>query len=164
MSKLSTLINQLASYIVIVSIFVMTVVVIVQVFCRYVLGFSIFWSEELARYLLVWTTFLGGSVAYKKAQLASINFLAEKLPARPRALVGILAQIMALTFIVVAAYYGFKQSFSPSVTMQVSPAMRLPMTYAYLAVPIGFGIIMIHSIENLYKHILLALKGNEVAG
>ena len=41
-------------------------VVAAQVFFRYVLNHSLFWSEELARYILVWLTFLGASVAYRR--------------------------------------------------------------------------------------------------
>lgn len=163
MSKISALINKLVSYFVIFACFVMTVIVIVQVFCRYVLGFSIFWSEELARYLLVWITFLGGSVAFKKAELASINLIVDRFPARLAGIVGIVSQIVVLTFLIVATQYGFKQAFAPSVVTQVSPAMRLPMTYAYLAVPIGFGIMIIHSLDKFIKDIVLAVKGEEAA-
>jgi len=44
--------------------FSMSILVAVQVFCRYVLNSSLFWSEELARYMLVWISFFGATVAY----------------------------------------------------------------------------------------------------
>ncbi|MDA8235668.1 MAG: TRAP transporter small permease [Clostridia bacterium] len=159
MHKASELINKFASYVVMVAAFVMTVIVIIQVSCRYFLGFSIFWSEELARYLLVWITFLGGSVAFKHAQLASINFVTDRLPEKLRAIVSLVAQLIILGFLITATVYGFKQSFAPSVLTQVSPALRMPMMYNYLAVPISFGVMCIHCLDNLFKELSLAING-----
>jgi len=161
MSKIGAQVNKLVSYFIIAAGMVMTVIVIVQVFCRYVLGFSIFWSEELARYLLVWITFLGGSVAFKRAELASINLIVDRLPARLSSVVSIISQVIVLIFLLVATQYGFKQAFAPSVLTQVSPAMRLPMKYAYLAVPVGFGIMILHCLDKLLNDVRLVIKGEE---
>jgi hypothetical protein len=65
LDKLSFTINSWIEYLLFGLGFTMTVVVAVQVFFRYVLNQSLFWSEELARYLLVWLSFLGASVAYR---------------------------------------------------------------------------------------------------
>ena len=53
----------------------MAAVIILQVIFRYVLNHSLFWSEELARYLLVWLTFLGASSAYYRKVHPGIDLL-----------------------------------------------------------------------------------------
>ena len=58
----------------------MSIIIAVQVFCRYVLNHSLFWSEELARYLLVWLTFLGASVAYYRNVHPGIDVIYARMP------------------------------------------------------------------------------------
>ncbi|GAB6179829.1 TRAP transporter small permease [Desulfotomaculum defluvii] len=159
MQKVSEFVNKLASYVVMTAVLVMTLVIVLQVICRYFLGFSFFWAEELARYLLIWITFLGGSVAFRKAQLASIDILVERLPGLLKVTVVIISQVIVLGFLVTAAVYGFKQSFSPAVITQVSPALRLPMMYNYLAVPISFSIMCLHCLGNVFQNISTAMNG-----
>ena len=57
----------------------MAIIVAVQVFFRYVLNQSLFWSEELARFLLVWLTFFGASVAYYRKANPGIDILYAKM-------------------------------------------------------------------------------------
>ena len=64
LERLSRKINFWVEYLLFGLGFAMAALVAVQVFFRYVLNHSLFWSEELARYFLVWLTFLGASVAY----------------------------------------------------------------------------------------------------
>ena len=54
-------------------------VVILQVIFRYIFNNSLFWSEELARYLLVWLTFLGASCAYHRRVHPSIDLITNRL-------------------------------------------------------------------------------------
>jgi len=78
--KTSWFINQWIEYLLFGMGFTMTIVVAVQVFFRYVLNQSLFWSEELARFLLVWLTFLGASSAYYRKVNPGVDFLYAKLP------------------------------------------------------------------------------------
>jgi TRAP-type C4-dicarboxylate transport system permease small subunit len=60
----------------------MSLIMAVQVFSRYALNSSLFWSEELARFMLVWLAFLGASLAYRRRvhpTLHSIAFLLAEL-------------------------------------------------------------------------------------
>ncbi len=66
LEKLSRFINRWVEFSLFGLGFTMTLIVAVQVFCRYVLNNSLFWAEELSRYLLAWLTFLGASVAYRR--------------------------------------------------------------------------------------------------
>ena len=58
----------------------MAVVVFLQVIFRYVLNLPLFWTEELARYCLVWASLLGSAVAVKRGQHIAVTIFMERLP------------------------------------------------------------------------------------
>lgn len=140
----------------------MTVVIIAQVFCRTFLGFSIYWAEELARYLLVWITFLGASMAFRNADLASFDLVQKKINPEWQWIYRLFIEASVLFFVAVAFYYGIKQTFSPSIMNQVSPALRLPMSVNYMAVPAGFGLMLIYGLSSIITLFLNQRKKEEV--
>ena len=75
LDKLSTGINRTVEYLLFGMGLGMTLLVAAQVLLRYVFNHSIFWSEELSRFLLVWLTFLGASVVYYRGAHACVDFL-----------------------------------------------------------------------------------------
>lgn len=60
----------------------MTGIVAANVFCRFILGFSIYWGDELAQTLMVWLTFLGAAVAIRDGSHYTFSYLANKLKGR----------------------------------------------------------------------------------
>lgn len=80
-NKASFRLNQWVEYLLFTLGFSMTALVAVQVFCRYVLNESLFWSEELSRFFLVWLTFLGASCAYYHKVNPGVDFLYIKMSA-----------------------------------------------------------------------------------
>ena len=64
--RLSDWINRVAQYVGFVQLSLMTFVIILQVFYRYVLGSSLSWSEESARFLFIWVVMLGASMGVKE--------------------------------------------------------------------------------------------------
>ena len=89
----------------------MTVIVAVQVFFRYVLNQSLFWSEELARYLLVWLSFLGASVAYRRKAHPGIDILQAKMPVKLQQLAAITVHIASLSLFTVMIVYGYSFAY-----------------------------------------------------
>ncbi len=84
--------HRVASALAAALLFAIFVVVLVQVFFRYVLGRPLMWTEEAARYLYVWTCYLGAAVAFRRGAHIRIGVLVDRLspPARRAAeLVGL---------------------------------------------------------------------------
>lgn len=160
MGTLSLWTYQLSKKLLALMLFIMTAVIIVQVICRTFLGFSIFWSEELARYLFVWVSFIGASIALRKGDLVAMDFLEGKIKGKWQLVYQCLIQLIVLTFVVIAFYFGLKQIFTPTVLNNISPALRLPMSLVYAAVPVGFGLMIIHILDIL-THIVIKRKGIE---
>jgi len=121
------------------------------VVCRYLLGASLTWSEEFARYSLVWLTFLGGSIALKKKAHMGLQALLDALSSKARSLVETLTLITVLGFLSVVTLKGFQLALFNMA--QHSPAMGMPMGIVYFAVPIGSALMLLHVTEQLITSI-----------
>lgn len=127
----------------------MAAVVALQVFFRYVLNHSLFWSEELARYLLVWLTFLGATVAYRRQANPGIDVLTRRLSEPSRKMSAMVVHASALGLFVVMIYFGTE--FAHFVRMQISPALGLPKWIPHSIVPISGAILAVHALGFLAR-------------
>lgn len=118
-------------------------VVAAQVFFRYVLNHSLFWSEELARYILVWLTFLGATVAYRRGVHPRIDLFTSRLGSRGARAMRISAHLVAMAFLGVLVIYGAQ--FAYFVRLQISPALQIPKWTIMLVMPISGLIMLLHA-------------------
>jgi TRAP-type C4-dicarboxylate transport system permease small subunit len=108
------------------------------VFFRYVLNDSLSWSEELARYGLVYVTFLGCATAVRRRSHIRVNLLEEMLPAAWARGLRVLQELLTLGFV---AYLTIKAFEILAILGHArSAAMQLPISYVYAAIVIGFGL------------------------
>lgn len=134
--------------------FGMASIVAVQVFFRYVLNHSLFWSEELARFLLVWLTFLGASVAYHRRAHPGIDTVTLLFPTGLKKTAVICVHLASLTLFSVMIVYGCQ--FAYFVRLQISPALYLPKWIIFSIVPFSGGVLMLHALALFVKD----LKGD----
>lgn len=125
----------------------MSVIVIVQVFCRYILNHSLFWSEELARYILVWLTFLGTCTAYYRGMHPGINLVYRRLPHQLKLITKTIVLLLSLVFFSVMIWYGIEFSFF--VRLQTTAALSLPKWIIFAIIPISGAILSLHAIAIL---------------
>lgn len=125
----------------------MSVIVIVQVFCRYILNHSLFWSEELARYILVWLTFLGTCTAYYRGMHPGINLVYRRLPHQLKLITKTIVLLLSLVFFSVMIWYGIEFSFF--VRLQTTAALSLPKWIIFAIIPISGAILSLHAIAML---------------
>lgn len=136
----------------------LTAVVTLQIIARvFFEAFS--WTEELSRYLLVWSTFLGASMGFKRGSHVAITFVVNLFSAGPRKWLSILIHALALLFFLVGIVYGI-QMIQQQV-YQISPAMGLSMRIVYLAIPLGFATMMIHVFPLLLEEVLRPARTKE---
>ena len=154
LERLSRSVNHWVEYSLFGLGFTMAAVVAVQVFFRYVLNHSLFWSEELARYLLVWLTFLGASVAYRRNLHPGIDIVVVRVPVSFQRRISIFIHLVSMVLFGVMFFYGAQ--FSYFVRLQISPAMNLPKWIVFCIIPLSGLIFMIHAVTFL----CLELKGN----
>ena len=105
------------------------------------------WSEELSRYLLVWGTFFGATLAYKRGNHIAVTFVIDFFPAKFRVWFNILTYLLSLAFCYIVVQQGL--SMIQMQVFQVSPALQLPMKYVYWSIPVSFGIMIIHTFAGI---------------
>ncbi|MEM9822413.1 MAG: TRAP transporter small permease [Bacteroidota bacterium] len=133
-----------------------------QVFSRYVLNQSFSFTEELARFALIWLSILGA--AYLNGQQAhlSMDFLLQKLTLEKRVQrIKIIEGSMFLFALVVMVIGGGNLTYTTLYLGQVSPAMNISLGYIYAIVPFSGLLIMFYSVYHiLHANESTALKEN----
>jgi TRAP-type C4-dicarboxylate transport system permease small subunit len=147
LNKASTWINQTIEYLLFGLGFSMAILVAVQVFFRYVLNQSLFWSEELARYLLVWLTFLGASCAYYRHAHPGVDLLYNRMAPAIKKGCAVLIHLASLGLFAVMIVYGYQFAFF--VRLQTTPALQLPKWLVIGIIPVSGVILLVHGISFL---------------
>ena len=136
---------------------VMLVVVSAQVWYRFVLNNPLAWSEEVARYLFVWLSFLGSAVGVRMNVHLGIDLVDKVLSSRNRQIMTVVVNLLMQIFLVVVIVWGIK--ILKVVQFQKSASLGIPMTYPYLAVPVGAGLMLFNSLRNTWAVIFKSVKG-----
>ena len=148
MLKISNWLNRLCEIALIGILGAMAIVVFLQVLFRYVLHLPLFWTEEFARYCLVWASLLGASVALKRQEHIAVTFFLERFPPRSAGILTTVSQISVGLILAVMTWGGTMLVLVTS--SQISPALRIPMAIPYLALPIGSAIMLFHMITFIF--------------
>lgn len=153
MNALYTLLNRLIE-ILLVAIFSLLVLdVLWQVFGRYVLGRSFSFTEEFARFALIWLTILGAAYLNGKQQHLAMDYWLNKLsPAGRAARRRIIESLMALFAFFVMVIGGGNLVYTTLKLGQVSPAIGVPLGVVYAIVPVSGLLIIFFSLYNFQRH------------
>lgn len=143
--KLSRTVNRGIEFLLFALGLSMAVIVALQVFSRYVLNHSIFWSEELARYLLVWLTFLGSSTAYRRRVHPGIDLLYMRLSGGMRKIARVIVHLVSMALFGIMIYHGCM--FAYFVRLQISPALYLPKWVIFSIIPVSGAVLMLHCLS-----------------
>jgi TRAP-type C4-dicarboxylate transport system permease small subunit len=129
---------------------VMVVNVLWQVGSRYLLQSPSSFTDELARYLLIWLSILGASYVTGKRMHLSIDLLMQRSgPERQKKLNTLIYSIVAVFALLVMVVGGSRLVYVVSSLGQTSPALEIPLSVVYIVLPIGGVIIIYYSILNI---------------
>jgi C4-dicarboxylate transporter DctQ subunit len=109
---------------------------------RYLPGIpGIFWAEEVARYLLIWTVFLSSGLAIRRGAHIAVDILPTTLKGKARSVLLTVNWCAVGTLLGILLFYGARMA---RLNMsQMSSALQMPMGIPYLAIPVGAGIMLI---------------------
>ena len=110
-----------------------------QVFGRYVLGRSPAWAEELARYMMVWLTFLGAAAVLRSGAHLTVTAFHDFLGARGKSALLVLRDLIMFGLCVSMSWAGWK--FAALNAVQESAAMEIPMSVPNFALAAGFALL-----------------------
>lgn len=139
----------------IVAVLLLVLDVVWGVFTRHVLNEQAKWTEELARFLLVWVSMLGGAVAFGTKGHLGVDYFVGKFDPEVQKLMAVAAHLLVLFFAVSIFIVGGGQVVRDALAVeQTTPALGWKMGYVYLAVPIAGIFMVLYTVENLVETIL----------
>jgi TRAP-type C4-dicarboxylate transport system permease small subunit len=112
---------------------------------RYIVSSPLTWTDELAVYMLIWLTFLGGSMSVKTLRAASLDLVFEKMSLVWKRIFLVVGYLCVMAFAGIVAYMAIQWISNPSVKTQISPGLKISMFLPYLAVPFGLICLLIHA-------------------
>jgi C4-dicarboxylate transporter DctQ subunit len=147
MDKFSGTVDTFVRVILAIMLSVMIIVVLFGVINRFLLKFPISWTEEVARFLMIWICMLGSTIAIKNGTHVAVLFFVSKLDIKIRRKVALLNHLLIISFLVIPSLYGIKLCFSQA--GQLSPALRISMFFPFFSVPFGCIVMILHELATL---------------
>lgn len=122
----------------------MLINVVWQVFSRYILGTPSTFTEELARFLLIWVSLLGGAYASGQGMHLAINLLPNKLSENGKRKLSIFISLCIMLFALLAMVIGGgRLVYITFILEQTSSALAIPLAYVYSVLPLS-GLLIIY--------------------
>lgn len=122
---------------------VTVVVVIMNVFTRYFLHFTYFWTEEIAVGCFVWTIFLGTAAAYREKALIGVEALVVLLPKKIQSVVAFITQLILLLLSSLMFYFSLTYVISST---KITAALELSYSYINVSIVISFALMTLYSV------------------
>jgi TRAP-type C4-dicarboxylate transport system permease small subunit len=119
----------------------MATMVFANVALRFLTDRSILWVEEVSRFLMIWLTFIGSGIVLRHGAHVAIDSLAQAIPHFAAAIRGAVLATLAVFFVVMIAL-GLR--YAALTWDQTTPVLGIPFGAVYLAMPIGFALMLLH--------------------
>ncbi len=126
-----------------------TLVVTLQIVCRYILQELPPWSEELSRYLFIWANFVGAGVALARSSHVSIDSLVARLPDSVRRKLETVVVILVTTFALFMVYQGVVTAVAMKGSYSIT--MHFSMAWVFAALPAAGLIFVLYQLQKIFK-------------
>ena len=141
--------DYLEETILLILLVLMTCIMGVQIVSRYVFQNSLTWSEELVRYMFVWSAFLGVPFCIKHGLSIKVDQFRNLFPIPLQKVLMYIDKIIIFILFLFFFIYSFNVIKDTYLSGQTSPAMQLPMWTVQISVTVSSLLSMIRSIQNL---------------
>lgn len=132
------------------SVMVALIALFVNVVLRYGFNYTLAWSEELVREVIIYTTFIGCTVAVKNRQTIKIDALVQLIP-KLKIPLNYFSNLVTIIFCSMMLYYGWQMAALQVQTHQKTIIMQIPLVYLYAILPVMGGTMLIRTIQVMYQ-------------
>lgn len=155
-NRVFSVLNHIEEIILVAMFAAMVLIIFVQVIMRKA-GNSLYWSEELGKFLFVWISWLGISIGQREGEHIKITMLTDRLPFRLAQIFNILSDLIVIVICAVTFYYGVTLVIS----QRTSPyaGIKISTSWGYLAVVVGCGLMIVRCLVSIKKSAVLLVKG-----
>jgi TRAP-type C4-dicarboxylate transport system permease small subunit len=138
------------------TLFIAVIVALVALFfnvvLRYGFNYTLAWSEELVREVIIYTTLIGCSAAIKQRKMIKIDASVQLLP-KLKVPLNFFSNIVTLIFSVMMLYYGWLIAVLQYRTHQKTIIMQIPLVYLYAVLPLMGATMLIRTLQVIYEDI-----------
>jgi len=142
LTPVSNALDKLCSVLIVIMLGLMVLITGAQIVCRTWFT-ALTWSDEVTRYLLIWSTFLGASVVYRHSGHISVTIVQDAVPPRLSKILRVAVHAICFVLFTVLLYFSCTYCMKLNKTATTLP---IKMKYIYLCVPISMVILMVHSL------------------
>jgi len=161
--RIKKTLDRVLELLVTISMAVLVLDVVWQVFTRFVMKDPSSWTEELATFLMIWVGMLGASVALNRGAHLGIDYFVSKLPPKKAIYTVLFSFFCVSAFSLLVLVVGGTNLVRITLqTNQLSPALGLKMGYVYLALPISGFFLAFYSAELFIETAIKIYKGEFV--
>ena len=148
-----------------IALALMVFVILLQVFCRYILNNALPWPDEAARFLMLWLTGLMAPIALRQSGFVAIDTLHRFLPRRGVSLLALILALTSLIVLSVAVQLGWKHvnsgwlfsSASLKIPLQLIgfKMIKLKLAWMYLSMFVGVALMIAVNIEMILRQLIV---------
>lgn len=136
-----------------ISMMAVTILLFINIILRFFFSAGISWTEEFVRYAIIWITFIGGSICFRRGIHVGIDVLIDYLPTKGKKILSFIINLMAIALMFFLIKFGIDLVIFSMNTGQLTPALQIKMYWVYLAIPIGALLSLIHLFMQTYEMI-----------
>lgn len=130
--------------------FVAMLALFVNVVLRYGFNYSLAWSEELVRMVIIYTTLIGCSVAVRNRSMIKVDAMVQLVPISKNVLF-FFSSLVSLIFAVLIVYYGWLMMLMQIRTGQKSIIMQIPLAWLYALLPLMGFLMFVRTLQIMYQ-------------
>lgn len=129
----------------------LTIITFSQVVARYVFEAPLSWSEELARFILLWLAMLSAAYGFKIKTHFALMFIVNRTSFKFRIYIYFYVTLIVSVFLIIFIYYSF--IFVMGVNGHLAPALQIPMEIPYSSTIVGGILMLYYVLTNLVDEI-----------
>ncbi len=134
----------------------------IEVLRREVFAYSSIWGEEIVRYSFIYLAWIGAAVAVKDRAHIRIDVLMHYVSPRLKALLYIFGDLVMFVVAVIALYWSLETVHISAKFGSVSHGLRVSMVWFLMAVPVGFGLMILRLVQSFLRDIRALRDGTPV--
>ncbi len=144
--KLDTIVTNIEEWTLFIIVMAALSSLFANVILRYGFNYTLAWSEELVRIVIIYSTFVGASVAIKQRAMIKIDAVVQIFP-RLKSGLTLYANILMLIFAGMMVFYGYQMTHLQYITSQKTIIMQIPLVAIYTIMPVMGVMVFIRTVQ-----------------
>ena len=146
LKKMDTIVTNIEEWTLFIIVMAALLSLFANVILRYGFNYTLAWSEELVRIVIIYSTFVGASVAVKQRAMIKIDAVVQIFP-RLKSGLTFYSNILMLIFAGMMVFYGYKMTHLQYITHQKTIIMQIPLVAIYTIMPVMGVMVFIRTVQ-----------------